>query len=133
MKKLITVKEMGAIVNAFKLSEDEQWYIHVLIDSINREKTNVCPYITDILSDGPVVENERSAVNALVLYFAAKIQKIYGLRKLDRITLEVSALLKCDAYQLYRWLFGLLFTQDRFGRCLTMSNTKLLNDVKIAI
>lgn len=41
MKKLITVKEMGAIVNAFKLSEDEQWFMHILIDSINREK-NEC-------------------------------------------------------------------------------------------
>lgn len=124
---------MGAIVNAFKLSEDEQWFLQIMIDSINREKTNVCPYITDILSDGPLVENERSAVNALILYFAAQTQTIYGWRKLDRITLEVSALLKCDAYQLHRWLFGLLFTQDRFGRCLTMSNINLFNDVKIAI
>nr|DAN13049.1 MAG TPA: hypothetical protein [Caudoviricetes sp.] len=133
MKKNITVKEMGAIVNAFKLSEDEQYFLQNIIDSINREKMNVCHYITDILSDGPLVANERSAVNALVLYFAAKTQTIYGWRKLDRITLDFSALLKCDAYQLYRWLFGLLFTQDLLGRCLTMSNINRLNDVKIAI
>lgn len=83
MKKLITVKEMGAIVNAFKLSEDEQWFLHIMIDSINREKTNVCHYITDILSDGPLVENERSAVNALILYFAA-----YGIKEGRKIRLQ---------------------------------------------
>ena len=42
---------MGSIVNAFKLSEDEQCFLHIMIDSINREKTNVCHSlrITDIL------------------------------------------------------------------------------------
>lgn len=48
--KLIYAKDIKAITKMFNLSEDENWFLKNLSDSINSEKSEICMDITRILN-----------------------------------------------------------------------------------
>jgi hypothetical protein len=78
--KSVYAKDIKAITKMFNLSEDENWFLKNLSDSINSEKSEICMDIQEILLYGTSIDEKANAVKALLVYFGAKVQKENDLR-----------------------------------------------------
>lgn len=131
--KSVCAKDIKAISKMFNLSEDENWFLRNLSDSINSEKSEICMDIQEILLYGTSVDDKRNAVKALLVYFGAKAQKENDLRMmLDQTTWKLANMLKCGSYQVMQWIKGIACTKDRFGKFVECSDTFGLNYLEIA-
>lgn len=73
--KSVYAKDIKAITKMFNLSEDENWFLNNLSDSINSEKSEICMDIQEVLLYGTSIDEKANAVKALLVYFGAKAQK----------------------------------------------------------
>lgn len=130
--KAIYAKDIKAMIKKFNLTEDESDYLKDIAEDINNERTEICENIQSILLYGTMIDEKRSAIRALLVYFGAKAQKENDLRmKLDRTTLEIAKVLKCGSYQVMQWLNGIAIHKDRFGKFVECSDTFGLNYLEI--
>lgn len=131
--KAIYAKDIKAMVKKFNLTEDESWYLNDIADGINKERTEICFDIQDILLYGTSISEKRNAINSLLVYFGSKVQKENDTRmKLDVTTRLIANALKCGSYQVMQWMKGLAFNKDRFGKFVECSDTFGLNYLEIA-
>lgn len=131
--KAIYAKDIKAMVKKFNLTEDESWYLNDIADGINKERTEICFDIQDILLYGTSISEKRNAINSLLVYFGSKVQKENDTRmKLDVTTRLIADALKCGSYQVMQWMKGLAFNKDRFGKFVECSDTFGLNYLEIA-
>lgn len=108
--KAIYAKDIKAMVKKFNLTEDESWYLNDIADGINKERTEICFDIQDILLYGTSISEKRNAINSLLVYFGSKVQKENDTRmKLDVTTRLIANALKCGSYQVMQWMKGLAF------------------------
>lgn len=130
--KAIYAKDIKAMVKKFNLTEDESEYLNDIADDINNERTEICENIQSILLYGSMIEEKRSAIRALLVYFGAKAQKENDLRmKLDKTCWEIARVLKCGSYQVMQWIKGIAIYNDRFGKFVECSDTYGLNYLEI--
>lgn len=131
--KAIYAKDIKAMVKKFNLTNDESEYLNDIAEAINKERTEICEDIQSVLLYGSMIDEKRSAIRALLVYFGAKAQKENDLRmKLDRTTWEIARVLKCGSYQVMQWLKGIAIHKDRFGKFVECSDTFGLNYLEIA-
>lgn len=131
--KAIYAKDIKAMVKKFNLTEDESEYLNDIAEAINKERTEICDDIQRVLLYGSMIDEKRSAIRALLVYFGAKAQKENDLcMKLDRTTWEIAKVLKCGSYQVMQWLKGIAIHKDRFGKFVECSDTFGLNYLEIA-
>ena len=131
--KAIYAKDIKAMVKKFNLTEDESEYLNDIAEAINKERTEICDDIQRVLLYGSMIDEKRSAIRALLVYFGAKAQKENDLRmKFDRTTWEIAKVLKCGSYQVMQWLKGIAIHKDRFGKFVECSDTFGLNYLEIA-
>lgn len=131
--KLIYAKDIKAITKMFNLSEDENWFLKNLSDSINSEKSEICMDIQEVLLYGTSIDEKANAVKALLVYFGAKAQKENDLRnKFDQTTWKLEKMLKCGSWQMRRWFRTIATNKDRFGKFVECSETFGLNYLEIA-
>lgn len=131
--KLIYAKDIKAITKMFNLSEDENWFLKNLSDSINSEKSEICMDVQEVLLYNTHNDDKRNAVKALLVYFGAKAQKENDLRMLlDQTTWKVADMIKCGSYQLKQWFKSIATYNDRFGKFVECSDTFGLNYLEIA-
>ena len=132
--KSIKKTDIKAMIKRFSLTEDEEWYLTSIADSINEEKSSICEGIQMSLLYGPYSNSKRNAIKALLVYFGAKAQKENELyRKLDKTCWEVATILKCGSYQVMQWIKGIACTKDRFGKFVECSDTFGLNYLEIEL
>lgn len=130
--KAIYAKDIKAMVKKFNLTEDESEYLNDIAEAINKERTEICDDIQRVLLYGSMIDEKRSAIRALLVYFGAKAQKENELyRKLDRTCWEIAKVLKCGSYQVMQWIKGIACTKDRFGKFVECSDTFGLNYLEI--
>lgn len=131
--KAIYAKDTKAMVKKFNLTEDESEYLNDIAEAINKERTEICDDIQRVLLYGSMIDEKRSAIRALLVYFGAKAQKENELyMKLDRTCWEIARVLKCGSYQVMQWLKGIAIHKDRFGKFVECSDTFGLNYLEIA-
>lgn len=131
--KAIYAKDIKAMVKKFNLTEDESDYLNDIAEAINKERTEICDDIQRVLLYGSMIDEKRSAIRALLVYFGAKAQKENDLRmKFDRTTWAIAKVLKCGSYQVMQWLKGIAIHKDRFGKFVECSDTFGLNYLEIA-
>lgn len=131
--KAIYAKDIKAMVKKFNLTDDESEYLNDIAEAINKERTEICEDIQSVLLYGSMIDEKRSAIRALLVYFGAKAQKENELyRKLDRTCWEIAKVLKCGSYQVMQWIKGIACTKDRFGKFVECSDTFGLNYLEIA-
>lgn len=131
--KAIYAKDIKAMVKKFNLTEDESEYLNDIAEAINKERTEICEDIQSVLLYGSMIDEKRSAIRALLVYFGAKAQKENDLRmKLDKTTWKVADMLKCGSYQLKQWYKSIATYNDRFGKFVECSDTFGLNYLEIA-
>lgn len=131
--KAIYAKDIKAMVKKFNLTEDESEYLNDIAEAINKERTEICDDIQRVLLYGSMIDEKRSAIRALLVYFGAKAQKENDLRMaLDKTTWEIAKVLKCGSYQVMQWLKGIAIHKDRFGKFVECSDTFGLNYLEIA-
>ena len=131
--KAIYAKDIKAMVKKFNLTEDESGYLNDIAEAINKERTEICDDIQRVLLYGSMIDEKRSAIRALLVYFGAKAQKENDLRMaLDKTTWAIAKVLKCGSYQVMLWLKGIAIHKDRFGKFVECSDTFGLNYLEIA-
>lgn len=131
--KSVYARDIKAITKMFNLSEDENWFLKNLSDSINSEKSEICMDIQEVLLYGTSIDEKANAVKALLVYFGAKAQKENDLRnKFDQTTWKLEKMLKCGSYQIRRWFKAIATNKDRFGKFVECSETFGLNYLEIA-
>lgn len=131
--KSVYARDIKAITKMFNLSEDENWFLKNLSDSINSEKSEICMDIQEVLLYGTNIDDKRNAVKALLVYFGAKAQKENDLRMaFDRTTWKLADMLKCGSYQVKQWFKSIATNKDRFGKFVECSETFGLNYLEIA-
>lgn len=131
--KAIYAKDIKAMVKKFNLTEDESEYLNDIAEAINKERTEICEDIQSVLLYGSMIDEKRSAIRALLVYFGAKAQKENDLRmKLDKTTWAIAKVLKCGSYQVMQWLKGIAINKDHFGKFVECSDTFGLNYLEIA-
>lgn len=131
--KAIYAKDIKAMVKKFNLTDDESEYLNDIAEAINKERTEICEDIQSVLLYGSMIDEKRSAIRALLVYFGAKAQKENDLRmKLDKTTWAIAKALKCGSYQVMQWLKGIAINKDRFGKFVEYSDTFGLNYLEIA-
>lgn len=131
--KAIYAKDIKAMVKKFNLTEDESEYLNDIAEAINKERTEICDDIQRVLLYGSMIDEKRSAIRALLVYFGAKAQKENDLRMaLDKTTWAIAKVLKCGSYQVMLWLKGIAIHKDRFGKFVECSDTFGLNYLEIA-
>lgn len=131
--KAIYAKDIKAMVKKFNLTDDESEYLNDIAEAINKERTEICEDIQSVLLYGSMIDEKRSAIRALLVYFGAKAQKENDLRmKLDKTTWAIAKVLKCGSYQVMQWIKGIACTKDRFGKFVECSDTFGLNYLEIA-
>lgn len=131
--KAIYAKDIKAMVKKFNLTDDESEYLYGIAEAINKERTEICEDIQSVLLYGSMIDEKRSAIRALLVYFGAKAQKENELyRKLDKTCWEIARMLKCGSYQVMQWIKGIACTKDRFGKFVECSDTFGLNYLEIA-
>lgn len=131
--KAIYAKDIKVMVKKFNLTEDESEYLNDIAEAINKERTEICDDIQRVLLYGSMIDEKRSAIRALLVYFGAKAQKENDLRMaLDKTTWEIAKVLKCGSYQVMQWLKGIAIHKDRFGKFVECSDTFGLNYLEIA-
>lgn len=131
--KAIYAKDIKAMVKKFNLTEDESEYLSDIAEAINKERTEICDDIQRVLLYGSMIDEKRSAIRALLVYFGAKAQKENDLRmKFDRTTWAIAKVLKCGSFQVMLWLKGIAIHKDRFGKFVECSDTFGLNYLEIA-
>lgn len=131
--KAIYAKDIKAMVKKFNLTDDESEYLNDIAEAINKERTEICEDIQSVLLYGSMIDEKRSAIRALLVYFGAKAQKENDLRmKLDKTTWAIAKVLKCGSYQVMQWLKGIAIHKDRFGKFVECSDTFGLNYLEIA-
>lgn len=130
--KTIYAKDIKAMVKKFGLTEDESWYLKNISNSINSERTDICEDIQYTLLYGSSDKDKTNAINAMLVYFAAKVQKENDLHmKLDETIWRLGKALKCGSYQVMQWLKGISCTKDRFGKFVECSDRFDLNYIEI--
>lgn len=130
--KTIYAKDIKAMVKKFNLNEDEEWYLRELANAINKEKGEYCEYIQFDIFYGSTIYEKEKAIEALLVYFGAKVQKENGLMfKFRETTWEISRILKCDSITIGQWLKGVSMVKDRFGKFVECSDTFGLNYLEI--
>ena len=131
--KSVYAKDIKAITKMFNLSEDENWFLKNLSDSINSEKSEICMDIQEVLLYGTSIDDKRNAVKALLVYFGAKAQKENDLRMaFNQTTWKLGRMLKCGSYQVKQWFKSIATNKDRFGKFVECSDTFGLNYLEIA-
>ncbi len=133
--KTIKAKDIKAMTKTFKLNELEAGYLQDLAYSINTEKGDTCGDLQFYLIHGTSDNAERrAAINALLIYEAAKAQAGNDLHMaLDETSWAVADTLKCSCYQLMRWYKGLPLNRDRFGKHVECSDTFGLNYLEVTL
>ena len=130
--KAIYARDIKAMVKKFNLTEDESDYLNDIAEAINKERTEICDDIQRVLLYGSMIDEKRSAIRALLVYFGAKAQKENDLRmKFDRTTWAIAKVLKCGSFQVMLWLKGIAIHKDRFGKFVECSDTFGLNYLEI--
>lgn len=131
--KAIYAKDIKAMVKKFNLTDDESEYLNDIAEAINKERTEICEDIQSVLLYGSMIDEKRSVIRALLVYFGAKAQKENDLSmKLDKTTWAIAKVLKCGSYQVMQWLKGIAIHKDRFGKFVECSDTFGLNYLEIA-
>lgn len=110
--KVIKKADYRKMVKVFDLDEIEADYLLGLTDDINREKSSICRALQDELIYGTSIAELRTAINALLVYTAAKAQEdTSALRmRLEETTMAMSQTLKCSSDQIRRWLKGAAYS-----------------------
>lgn len=129
MKKAIKVQDIRNITKIFNLNEDEKWELENIAEDINAEKGWLCKWVQSDLYYGTKIEERRTAINAMLLYFGKKIQERIGW-KLEETSRELGSLLKLGEYQIQRRWFGIKLNL-RFKDHLEVSDTFGLNYLEI--
>ena len=97
--KAIYAKDIKAMVKKFNLTDDESEYLNDIAEAINKERTEICEDIQSVLLYGSMIDEKRSVIRALLVYFGAKAQKENDLSmKLDKTTWAIAKVLKCELY-----------------------------------
>lgn len=131
--KAIYAKDIKAMVKKFNLTEDESWYLNDIAEDINKERTEICFSIQNVLLGYADNTDRTNAVKAMLVYFGSKVQRENDTRtKLDVTTRLIANALKCGSYQVMQWMKGLAFNKDRFGKFVECSDTFGLNYLEIA-
>lgn len=129
--KTIYAKDIKAMVKKFNLNEDESWYLTDLANEINKSKEMIVG-LQEVLLYGTSIDEKRNAINALLIFFGAKVQKENDLRmKLRETTWKLAEVLKCGSYQIQQWFKRLAINKDRFGKYVECSTTYGLNYLEI--
>lgn len=129
--KTIYAKDIKAMVKKFNLNEDESWYLNDIASEINRSK-KVCVELSELLIYGSSNKDKTNAINALLVFFGAKVQKENDLRmKLNETVWKISEVLKGNSYEIGRWLKNISMIKDRFGKYVECSTTYGLNYLEI--
>jgi len=133
--KTIKTNDIKAMTKLFKLSDLEAIYLQGFADSINAEKSDTCGDLQFYLIHGTSDNAERrAAINALLIYEAAKAQADNDLHMaLDKTSWVVADTLKCSCYQLMLWYKGLPLKRDRFGEHVECSDTFGLNYLEVTL
>lgn len=129
MRKVIKAQDIRNMVKIFNLSEDEKWELENMADDINSEKGPYAKEVQSTLLYGTNLKERNAAMNAMLIYFAKKVQKEIGW-KLRETTWALEDLLKVGAYQCRQWFFSMLF-EPRFRGYIEISDTFGLNYLEI--
>ena len=132
--KSIKISEYRLMVKVFGLDELEADYLLGLTDDINAEKSSICESLQSDLVYGTNIAEKRTAINALLVYTAAKAQKdTPELRmRLKETTRAMSQTLKCSSYQICRWLKGASYN-GKFAKFIDCHYTFGQNFLEITI
>lgn len=130
MRKVIKVQDIRNMVKIFNLSDDEKWELEDMANDINSEKGEIARDVQSVLLYGTPIKARINAMNALLIYYAEKIQQEIGM-KLRETTWRIEKLLKIGCYQVRQWFFSMLF-EPRFKDYISLSDTYGLNYLEIS-
>ena len=122
------------MVKQFALTEEEAWYLQDLSKCINEESNDICFDLQYVLLGNSILRESLVAVNALIVYFGNKVQAENDtMLKMDDTCRMIAKVLKCDSYQVVRWIKGIAFRNDRFGKFVQCADTFGQNYLEIKI